>query len=305
MPPINNCNFNVLKSSSQTAICSLFLEHQSCHRHSVHIYTDGSKAGNLVGCAAVTGSTEYAAKLHHLVSSYSAELIAILLVLKNVLYRHAGTSFTIFTDSKSALSAINKFFPDNPIILDIQYFLRRVFEKGKSVTFCWSPGHVGIKGNEDADKAAKQAASNIQINFKSVPHLDTKSCTKRVVNDKFEEIWTSLTTNTKLKEIKATSKPWQIVKSHNRKDVRVLNRLRIGHTHLTHKYLFQMPHTVPRCSNCPHIVTVKHILLDCTVLTPLRRKWGLPDTLSKILGEEVDLPSLINYIKEAGYYYDI
>ena len=66
-----------------------------------------------------------------------------------------------------------------------------------------------------------------------------------------------------------------------------------------------MPHTVPRCSNCPNTLTVKHILLDCPVLTPLRRKWGLPDTLTKILGEEVDLPSLINYIKEAGYYYDI
>ena len=36
-------------------------------------------------------------------------------------------------------------------------------KKGKSITFCWSHGHVNIYGNEDAEKAAKYL-----VTFKAV-----------------------------------------------------------------------------------------------------------------------------------------
>ena len=40
--------------------------------------------------------------------------------------------------------------------------------KGKSITFCWSPGQENIQGNEDADKSTKSVAASVDVIFKSV-----------------------------------------------------------------------------------------------------------------------------------------
>ena len=85
------------------------------HSGSTFIQTYGLKSNDAAGCAAIIGHSEYSAKLSNFASSYTVELIAYLLVIKNVLYRHSGNNFTIFTDSESALDAIYKFYPNNPI----------------------------------------------------------------------------------------------------------------------------------------------------------------------------------------------
>ena len=46
----------------------------------------------------------------------------------------------------------NKKF-DNPIVL----YLVELLDSGNSIVFCWTLSHIGINGNEKADKAAKQA----------------------------------------------------------------------------------------------------------------------------------------------------
>ena len=180
MPDIKIDNFNPEKSKlSDRHTCSLFREH-------LNIHTDGSKSNYAAGCAAIIGQSEYSAKLSNLSSSYTAELIATLLVIKNVLNRHSGDYFTIFSDSKKPLVALQSFYSNNPIILDIFYFLWHVCEKGKSITFCWSPGHVNIQGNEDADNAAKSAAIRNDVDFKSIPYLDTKFYSKKYIFNTFQ-----------------------------------------------------------------------------------------------------------------------
>ena len=149
MPDIKIWNFNPAQSKlSASHTCSLFWEHLNIYPSSTFIYTDGSKTNVTADCTTIIGQSEYSAKLSSLSSSYTAELIAILLVIKNVLYRHFGNNFTIFTVLKNALVtlvALQNFYPTNPIILNIFYFLWLVFEKGKFMTFCWSPGHVNIQ----------------------------------------------------------------------------------------------------------------------------------------------------------------
>ena len=133
------------------------------------------------------------------------------------------------------------------------------------------PGHVGIRRNEEVDGAATTAAANPEVTFNPVPHLDTKCHAKRFINASFQDIWSNTTSNAKLKSIKPNANPWPIVKSDNRRDVRVLNRLRIGHTRLTHKFLLQTPHVFPQCQRCPDILTVRH-MLNCPGLARLRTK---------------------------------
>ena len=47
---------------------------------------------------------------------------------------------------------------------------------------------MNIQGNEDADKAAKSATTRDNINFKSVPFMDTKFYSKKYSYDNFKII---------------------------------------------------------------------------------------------------------------------
>lgn len=46
----------------------------------------------------------------------------------------------------------------------------------KIIYFCWLPSHVGIKGNEKADSAAKAALSK-EITSCFIPYTDLRSLT--------------------------------------------------------------------------------------------------------------------------------
>ena len=306
VPDVNICSFDIKKSNHNTTdIYSLFRNHLYVHRGTTPIYTDGSKTNNAVGCAAIMGQNEYSAKLPNLISSFSAEITAVLLILKTIFNNKEKSSFTIFTDSKSVLNAVSMFYSNDPIVLEIQYYLTKLYNNGKKISFCWSPGHVGIQGNECADKAAKEAASSNTINYDPVPFSDLKVHVRCFIERKFQSHWSSLTNNVKLRSIKRDIKPWPNIKTKCRRHVRVLNRLRIGHTHATHNFLMKTPHIHPICNRCQEILTVKHILEECTGLNQLRIKWNIPNSVSELLGENVNIDNLTSFLRESNFYYEI
>ena len=90
------CSFNPWKCKlPANHTFSLFREHAG----STFIFTGNLKPNYTAGCAANIYQSEYSAKISDLASSYTRELNAIILGIKNVLYRHFGNNFTIFTDS--------------------------------------------------------------------------------------------------------------------------------------------------------------------------------------------------------------
>ena len=63
----------------------------------------------------------------------------------------------IFLDSLSALPALEKLKTDHPLLIQIQELLHKINADQKEIVFMSVPGHVGIRGNEAADRPAKKA----------------------------------------------------------------------------------------------------------------------------------------------------
>jgi len=58
----------------------------------------------------------------------------------------------------------------------------------------------------------------------------------------------------------------------SRHDSVLINRLRIGHSRLTHLQLFSGD-DVPTCDSCGLPLTVKHIIVECFNLHDIREKY--------------------------------
>ena len=86
---------------------------------------------------------------------------------------------------------------------------------------------------------------------------------------------------------------------------RALSRLRIGHTHLTHKHILSRDNP-PVCDQCRVTLTVEHILVECPNFNPERRVNGLEGKSLKILlGEDVDIDSLMSFLKDIHIFYEV
>ena len=91
---------------------------------------------------------------------------------------------------------------DNPLILKLLQKLHYLSCAHKTIHFCWIPSHIGIRGNEAADMAAKESLDQ-DITISQVPYTDLKSHIKFCISRKWQERWSSCRDN-KLFQIKPT-----------------------------------------------------------------------------------------------------
>ena len=193
--------------------------------------------------------------------------------------------FIIFSDSRSAIEALKSYYPTHTLVQQIKVSLHKLYESGVNVEICWIPAHVDIKGNEDADKAAKEASTMISSNI-NIPINDYLTSIKSTIMNKWQNLWNDESDNNKLKQIKPMIGLWPSSVQKERHIEVVLCRLRIGHTRLTHGHLMNTPHDpIPECNTCNTIMTVKHIFCDCPVYTQQRMTSFGQKSLKEVLSE--------------------
>ncbi|KAF0701957.1 putative RNA-directed DNA polymerase, partial [Aphis craccivora] len=201
------------------------------YRDYQEVYTDASKTQDQVGISIILRNQNVTLKLPNTCSIYTAEAIAILEAIKTTL-DDEHPNHIIFSDSLGALNSIKNQFKPGEIATKILNKLNVALRKNKQITLMWVPGHIGIEGNELADKHAKLAVtSSVCKTIFGSTYNDLKRYINDITNTRWLNTWKQQ--NTKLNRIKSSTFRW-INSSLNRKEESVLNRLRIGHTRLTH-----------------------------------------------------------------------
>ena len=100
---------------------------------------------------------------NHSYCFFSIELLAIRHALAWILKNTPDTRpYLILSNCLSGLESIKKFEYryDQEVVEYIVLILNQIKEKGVDVILAWIPGHVGIVGNEDVDKIARNAATS-------------------------------------------------------------------------------------------------------------------------------------------------
>ncbi|XP_053692571.1 uncharacterized protein LOC128741021 [Sabethes cyaneus] len=259
--------------------------------HHNHIYTDGSKTSDGVGCGIFSQDANIVICLPSHLSIFSAEAFAIIKALELCTI---GLN-VIFSDSRSVLEAVANNNSNHPWIINIRKLLH---EKQGNTALCWVPAHVNIHGNEKADALAKKGASlKTPIDIKT-PFEDFK----RLVNDQIITTWCNIwaSSTSKLRRIKNTPFEWTTSYSNDRFINRVITRLRIGHTRLTHGH-FAKKEDPAMCPSCGTRITVEHILVDCRLYDAERQRCKLGTSLQGILGDDISiLKKTVEFLKAAN-----
>lgn len=270
-------------------------------KYRVHksIFTDGSKTESKTGFSVITEEEIIRKRTHNHLSIYCVESLAIIEALQWILNQRRVDAYVICTDSLSVITTLEKKKIKTTLKDEITHLYNEICEQGTSVSFCWVPSHIGIPGNEKADREAKRALDMNNILQKAVDHREAKTIIKTVMRNKWQEDWFAIRNN-KLREIRNTIIPYKEAVLGNRRENVILTRLRIGHTQLTHSYLLEKTDP-PKCQKCNQVLTVKHIIADCIGYDDTRKNVGLQPNLREALADDsTQAKKVLEFFKEIG-----
>jgi ribonuclease HI len=299
----------------------------------IRVYSDGSAHDGKVGAAAILrreGKQDRILKLHlgtteqHTV--YEAELVGMIMGLYLIkTEKRSKVKCVLNVDNQAALVAIKTEMnrSGQHLAADLLQIAKQLVERrGNSrfkLTFRWSAGHIGIAGNEDADKQAKAAADGDSSEKAILPPCLRKktgfslSAIRQARNEKLKLKWAVTWSKSprfrrlqfKDLSIPSSQKYLKFISSDNipRKIASMIFQLRVGHVPLNlYFHRFKITDSA-QCPACRHPKeTPEHYLLQCPKYAherwPIRALAGgrLPK-FEKLLSSPKFLKPLANYIE--------
>ncbi|UYV60592.1 hypothetical protein LAZ67_1001615 [Cordylochernes scorpioides] len=136
---------------------------EKADKETIQIYTDGSLVENGSsgsGVLILKDSMEIKRRIKNPknLSVFRSELTAILQALKLV-EKNETKNIIIYTDSKAAIFAIkNCYYSQDRLLKNIAAEINKL-NKNTKIGLQWIPSHVGVPGNEEADRLAKEGAA--------------------------------------------------------------------------------------------------------------------------------------------------
>ena len=245
----------------------------------VHVYTDGSKDPDTgkTGMAIYIESSSFfktmiiRARLSDKISVFTTELMAISEALNWIeAVTRGGASaaekFVIFSDSLSSLQAVGGANSARPDLVGRIIELNGVLVgRGLTIVYEWVPAHIGIPGNETADRNAKKCLSSDVIH-RTVPlgHCEFFSLARRKIIDIWQTSWDEAPRlwHFYIKPNVDSRGPV----SHSVALTRLITRLRVGVARGLGAYKARVGwKTSQVCKRCGVLEDVRHFILDCPI----------------------------------------
>ena len=253
----------------------------------IHIYTDGShvsKTGKS-GCGLIVYDSPRGNEIFQKsvaqpkwTTNCECEIIGLRLGIQYA--ASVKRNALLICDSKSALLSLNSGKPSYRSHIDsIQKDLIQCSKGGLKVQFMWAPAHVGITGNEKADKLAKtgtrkQYASEKVINmnqFRTILKSETNE--ERRLEMEYERLASSSLKH--YKKFMNNKHFYGKGKLHTGPCDRLAARIRIGYRNIWELNYERTGSADPKYSNCtlcnaPHANKLVHYISYCPKLEPFR-----------------------------------
>ena len=137
------------------------------------IYTDGSKFNDYVCVSAVSTVDILKVNLPVQSSIFTAEAVALKLAVQYI-QQQTLRKTVIYSVSLSCLQTLQNRNLEQPVIREIVHLLTYLNSVRTEIEICWIPGHVGIPGNEMADRTAKRIIDKSLYEIK-IPFSDFKA----------------------------------------------------------------------------------------------------------------------------------
>lgn len=161
----------------------------------------------------------------------------------------------------------------------------------------WVPSHIGITGNEMADKAADLATKIIlHPTISDLPTNDIKSSIKRKIYAKWQNHWDTIPPTNKLKSVKKDTKMWNPPHYLNRRQEVVITRCRIEHSFIIHSFLINK-NPPPACDECHADLSIHHIIQDCSKYRDARNNLAIPPNMDEALNEN-NIIKIISFLTQ-------
>ncbi|XP_055590034.1 uncharacterized protein LOC129742196 [Uranotaenia lowii] len=280
------------------------------------IYTDASKSteGCGIGVYESNSETEISLRLEHPTSIMTAELIAIQIALREIPSLETDQFYrnVILTDSQAACQ----------LLLSCQFDKSWDHLTGEICTnlyktntvLQWIPGHVGLNGNEHADRLAKTGVQTNAIVVNKLLWVDAirnyKQELSSATNQWYRDI--ALRDGKGLKFFEMFSnfpiKPWFWTADLDGEEIRTLNRVLAGHDYSEY-WLAKMKLVVNEdCEMCQEKNTTEHCLLKCMKYNHVRNHfhWENYNKLTEIAKNDKELccveklKQILKFIKMAN-----